>query len=64
MRENPKTQDSTYDLPGVFIFYQKSNMILWSIRTFWYKGSIENKGKNMFAKKGISLKNSSLKLKA
>ena len=24
-------------------FYQKSNMILWSIRTFWYKGSAENK---------------------
>ena len=45
-------------------FYQKSNMILWSIRTFWYKGSAENKNKKMFAEKGISLKNSSLKLKA
>ena len=26
-------------------FYHKSNMILWSIRTFWYKGSAENKKK-------------------
>ena len=43
MRENPKTQDSTCDLPGFIFFYQKSNMILWSIRTFWYKGSAENK---------------------
>ena len=44
-------------------FYQKSNMILWAIRTLWYKGSAENKKKHMFAKKGISIKNSSLKLK-
>ena len=29
----------------VYCFYQKSNMILWSIRTFWYKGSAENKTK-------------------
>ena len=26
-------------------FYQKWNMILWSIRTFWYKGSSEIKKK-------------------
>ena len=26
-------------------FYQKSKIILWSIRTFWYKGSAENKKK-------------------
>ena len=45
MRENPKTQDSTCDLPCIFIFYQKSNMILWSIRTFWYKGSAAIKEK-------------------
>ena len=46
MRENPKTQDSTCVLPCVFtILPQKSNMILWSIRTFWYKGSAENKKK-------------------
>ena len=25
--------------------YQKSKTILWSIRTFWYKGSAENKEK-------------------
>ena len=48
----------------IFIFvYPKSNMILWSIRTFWYKGSAENKGKQHVRKKSISLKNSSLKLK-
>ena len=50
MRENPKTQDSTCDLP-CFIFYQKSNIILWSIRTFWYKGSAENKKKNTCSRK-------------
>ena len=44
MRENKKTQDLTYDLP-YFCFYKKSNMILWPIRTFWYKGSAENKAK-------------------
>ena len=45
MRENPKTQDSTCGLPNFSLFYPKSNMILWSIRTFWYKGSAENKKK-------------------
>ena len=30
------------------LFYQKSNMILWSIRTFWYKGSAENKKKKTY----------------
>ena len=45
MRENPQTQDSTCVLPVFLQFYQKSNMILWSIRTFWYKGSAENKEK-------------------
>ena len=43
MRENPKTQYATCDLQYIFIFDQKSNMILWSIRTFWYKGSAEIK---------------------
>ena len=45
MRENPKAQDSTCDLQYLFICYQKSNIILWSIRTFWYKGSAENNKK-------------------
>ena len=45
MRENPTTVDSTCYLHGFSQFYQKSNMILWSIRTFWYKGSAENKKK-------------------
>ena len=63
MRENPKTKDSTGVLPCFSQFYQKSNMILWSIRTFWYKGSAENKKRNMFAKRPISHKNSSLNLK-
>ena len=31
---------------GFSLFDQKSNMILWSIRTFWYKGSAENKKNN------------------
>ena len=50
-------------VPSARQFYQQSNMILWSIRTFWYKGSAENNKKNMVAKKCISLKNSSLKFK-
>ena len=42
----PKNQDSTCVLQCLFShLYQKSNMILWSIRTFWYKGSAENKKK-------------------
>ena len=43
MRENPKTQDPACDLPDFSFCYKKSNMILRSIRTFWYKGSVENK---------------------
>ena len=44
MRENAKNQDSTCDLPYIFFtFYPKSNMILCSIHTFWYKGSVEIK---------------------
>ena len=45
MRENPQTQDSTCDLLDFSHFYPKSNIILWSIHTFWYKGSAENKKK-------------------
>ena len=57
MRENPKTQESTCDLPWFFIFYQKSNMILWSIHTFWYKGSAEiKKKKHVREKRYISQK--------
>ena len=33
------------------LVYQKSNMILWSIHTFWYKGSAENKNKNKVREK-------------
>ena len=51
MRENQKTQDSTCDLLVFCIFYQKSKMLLWSIRTFWYKGSAENKKKSQVRKK-------------
>ena len=58
MREKPKTQDSTCDLPRVFsLFYKKSNMILWSIRTFWYKGSAEiQEQKQVHEKEHISQK--------
>ena len=45
MRENPQTQDSTGVLQYLSHFYQKSNIIIWSIRTLWYKGSAENKKK-------------------
>ena len=61
MRENPQTQDSTGDLPYCFILYQKSNMILWSIRTFWYKGSAENKNKQTCSHKKIYLSNTAAK---
>ena len=43
MSENPQTQDSTSVLRCFSQFHPKSNMILWSIHTFWYKGSAENK---------------------
>ena len=56
MRENPKTQDSTGDLPCFsHLFYQNSNMILWSIRTFWYKGSAEIKEKKQVHGKMVYL---------
>ena len=52
MRETQKTQDLTGVLQYRFSpFYKKSNMILWSIRTFWYKGSAENKEKKDVRKK-------------
>ena len=54
MRETPQTPDSNRDLPCVFIYLQKTAMILWSIRTFWYKGSAEIKETNMFAKTYLS----------
>ena len=39
------------------LYYQKSNIILWSIRTFWYKGSAENKKKqHVHGKRHISQK--------
>ena len=39
-------------------------MILWSMRTFWCKGSAENKGKWQIRAKARSLKNSSPDSKA
>ena len=42
MRENPTNPNSTCHFPLILCLYPKSNMILWSIRTFWYKGSAEN----------------------
>ena len=38
------------------LFYQQAEMILWSIRTFWYKGSAENKENDKFEKRATSLK--------
>ena len=61
-----KPKNQRFDLCFTIVFsqfYQKSNMILWSIRTFWYKGSAENKKNKHVRKKSISLKNSSLKQK-
>ena len=45
-------------------FYTKVKMILWSIRTFWYRGSAENQKNDKFQKRAISFKNSSPDLKA
>ena len=45
------------------LFDQKVKMILWSIHTFWYKGSAENKG-NKLGKMFFFLKNNSPDLKA
>ena len=61
-----KPENPRFDLWLFTIYFShfrpKSNMILWSIRTFWYKDSAENKKKYMFANKCIFLKNSSLAL--
>ena len=38
-------------------------MILWSTRTFWYKGSTEHKGKWQVRKNALSLKSNSQDLK-
>ena len=45
MRENPKTQDLNCVLPCVFTILPKVEYDPMSIRTFWYKGSAENKKK-------------------
>ena len=45
MRETPKPKIRLVIYHDLFNFYKKSNLILWSIRTFWYKGSAENKDK-------------------
>ena len=47
-----------------YLFYQKVKMIPESIRTFWYKGSAENKETNKNRKRAISLKNNSPDSKA
>ena len=46
------------------LFYQTVKMILWSIRTLWYKGSAENKDKRQGRKQIIPLKNTSPDSKA
>ena len=43
-----KPKNPRFDLCFTICFhivYQQSNIILWSIRTFWYKGSAEIKKK-------------------
>ena len=60
--QNPRLDLCVYH--GFSLVRPKSNMILWSIRTFWYKGSAENKKQKLVRTKNIYLKNSSLKLKA
>ena len=49
------------------LVYEKVKMILWSIRTFWYKGSAKTMENDKFEKKAslsLSLKNSSPDSKA
>ena len=60
-----KTQKQGFELRFniIFIFDKQNKMIPRSIRTFWYKGSAENKETWQVKKKSVSLKNSCLKLK-
>ena len=55
IRGLPKNQD----LPGVLLHFSichaKRQVVLWSIHTFWYKGSAKIKGKNQVRKKGLFL---------
>ena len=53
MRENPQNQDSTGDVQCCLLCYQKPKRIPGSIRTFWCKGSAENKDKCQVRKKGV-----------
>ena len=41
------------------LFHEKMKVILWSIRTFWYKGLAKIRKKIEFAKKLYSAKNNS-----
>ena len=62
--ETPKTKIRLMFYNVFSLFYQKVKMILWSIRTFWYKGSAENKGNWQVRKKGYISQNSSPDSKA
>ena len=53
-KEKPKTKILLVFYNGFHYVYQKMNMILWSIRTFWYKGSAKNDEKMTNSKKESS----------
>ena len=46
------------------LLYQKTKIILWSIHTFWYKGSAENREQWQVRQKVVFIKNISPGLKA
>ena len=54
----PKTKTRPVFYNEVSLFFKENEMVLWSIRTFWYKGSAENKENGKFEKK-LYLKNCS-----
>ena len=64
IRETPRNQDSTCVLQWFSLCYQKVKVILWSIRTLWYKGWAGNNEKWLVRKKALSLETSSPDSKA
>ena len=62
--KSQKTKIRIVFYPDFSLFYQKVKMILWSIHTFWYKGSSGKKENDKFEKRALSLKNSSPDSKA
>ena len=57
IRETNKKKIRFVIYNGFSFFYEKMKMILWSIRTFWYKGLAKIKGKSSLIKMSLFCEN-------